>query len=84
MRFLRRRLNRSEVVDPSRQTNRSSVYFGVTVTYAEEDGTEKTVTIVGIDEADRGEGKISWVSPVARALLKAEIGDGVAIECPAA
>lgn len=83
VRFLRKRIERSEIVDASRQTNRSRVYFGASVTYAEEDGTEIAVTIVGIDEADMTEGKISWISPVARALLKAEIGDTVVIRTPA-
>jgi transcription elongation factor GreB len=83
VRFLRKRLDRSEVVDPSRQTNRSRVYFGATVTYAEEDGTEHTIAIVGVDEADIEKGKVSWISPVARALMKAEVGDTVIIRSPA-
>ena len=83
IRFLRKRLDRSEVVDPSRQTNRSRVYFGATVTYAEDDGVEQTITIVGVDEADLDKGKVSWVSPVARAIMKAEVGDRVAIRSPA-
>lgn len=83
IRFLRKRLDRSEVVDPSRQTNRSQIFFGATVTYAEEDGTEQTITIVGVDEANLEKGKVSWVSPVARALMKAEVGDMVVIRSPA-
>lgn len=83
IRFLRKRLERSEIVDPSMQTNRSRIYFGATVTYVEEDGAERTVTIVGVDEADADSGKISWVSPLARALMKAEVGDVVAIRSPA-
>ncbi|WP_029012671.1 transcription elongation factor GreB [Niveispirillum irakense] len=83
VRFLRKRIERSEIVDPTRQTNRSRVFFGATVTYSQEDGSEKTITIVGVDEADMDQGKVSWVSPIARALLKAEIGDTVAIRTPA-
>ena len=83
VRFLRKRIERSEVVDSSRQTNRSRVYFGATVTYSEEGGTEMTVTLVGVDEADMSRGKVSWVSPIARALHKAEVGDTVSIRTPA-
>ena len=83
IRFLRKRLDRSEVVDPLRQTNRSRVYFGATVTYAEDDGAEQTITIVGVDEADLDKGKVSWVSPVARAIMKSEVGDRVAVRSPA-
>ena len=83
VRFLRKRIERSEIVDPTRQTNRSRVFFGATVTYSEEDGGEMTVTIVGVDEADMSQAKVSWVSPIARALLKAEIGDTVSIRTPA-
>lgn len=83
VRFLRKRIERSEIVDPARQTNRSRVFFGATVTYSEEDGNETTVTIVGVDEADMDRGKVSWVSPIARALLKAEVGDTVVLRTPA-
>lgn len=83
VRFLRKRIERSEIVDASRQTNRTRIFFGATVTYSDEDGDEKTITIVGIDEADMDQGKVSWVSPIARALLKAEVGDTVAIRTPA-
>lgn len=82
VRFLRKRIERSEVVDPARQTNRSRVFFGATVTYAEEDGAEHRVTIVGVDETDPDRGRISWISPVARALHKAEVGDAVIIRSP--
>lgn len=83
VRFLRKRIERSEIVDPTRQTNRTRVFFGATVTYSQDDGSEKTITIVGVDEADMDQGKVSWVSPIARALLKAEVGDTVAIRTPA-
>ena len=58
------------------------MFFGATVTYAREDDREVTVTIVGVDEADSGAGRISWVSPVARALLGAGLGDQVRIRTP--
>lgn len=83
IRFLTKRLEIAEIVDPSRQPNRHKVFFGATVTYAREDGTEKTVTIMGVDEAVLEQGQISWVSPVARALLKAEVGDLVRLRTPA-
>ena len=70
------------VVDPSRQTRRDQVFFGASVTYANRDGAEKTVTIVGIDEADLDRGQVSWISPIARALLKAREGDSVELRTP--
>jgi transcription elongation factor GreB len=60
------------------------VFFGATVTYADRRGAEKTVTIVGIDEADLDHGQVSWISPVARALMKAREGDVVELRTPAA
>ncbi|OYQ31752.1 transcription elongation factor GreB [Niveispirillum lacus] len=83
MRFLSKRLEIANVVDPTQQKHREQVFFGATVTYAREDGTENTVTIVGVDETDMGPGRISWVSPVARALLKARKGDLVSLRTPA-
>lgn len=83
MRFLSKRLEIANVVDPSQQKHRDQIFFGATVTYAREDGTENTVTIVGVDETDMGPGRISWVSPVARALLKAREGDLVTLRTPA-
>lgn len=82
VRFLRKRLERVQVVDPAAQTRRDQVFFGATVTYAREDDSEVTVTIVGVDEAESGAGRISWVSPVARALLGARIGDLVRLRRP--
>jgi transcription elongation factor GreB len=82
VRFLSKRLEVAEVVDASRQKNRDQVFFGATVTYANESGDEKTVTIVGIDEADLERGQVSWISPVARALLKAHEGDTVEVRTP--
>src|SRR5688572_29734074 len=71
IRFLTKRLESAEVVDPARQTRHDQVFFGATVTYADRRGTERTVRIVGIDEADLDRGRVSWISPIARALLKA-------------
>lgn len=75
VRFLRKRLERVQVVDPSRPADRTKVFFGATVTYAREDDSEITITIVGVDEADSNAGRISWVAPVARTLLGARVGD---------
>jgi transcription elongation factor GreB len=83
VRFLSKRLEASEVVDPARRTNFDQIFFGATVTYATQDDKEHTVTIVGIDEADVDKGQVSWISPIARALLKARVGDSVDIRTPA-
>ncbi|MGD8810191.1 MAG: transcription elongation factor GreB [Gammaproteobacteria bacterium] len=83
IRFLLKRMEIAEIVDQSRQTNRDQVFFGATVTYADDDDRERTVRIVGVDEARHEEGEVSWVSPVARALLKARIGDVVRMQTPA-
>ncbi len=69
-------------VDPRQQKNRAQVFFGATVTYANGSGGEQTVRIVGIDEARSDRGEVSWVSPVARALLKAREGDVVHVRTP--
>jgi transcription elongation factor GreB len=82
IRFLTKRLESAEIVDPARQTRRDQVFFGATVTYAASDGAEKTVTIVGIDEVDPDHGRVSWISPIARALLKAHEGDIVDLRTP--
>ena len=82
MRFLMKRLQIAEVVDQSQQKNRDQVFFGATVTYASEAGDEKTIRIVGVDEARLEEGEVSWVSPIARALLKAREGDVVKVRTP--
>ena len=81
--FLTERLKIAEVVDPTLQKDRSRVFFGATVTYANSRGAEHTVTIVGVDEADLDRGQISWISPIARALLKAQEGDVVELRTPA-
>lgn len=82
-RFLAKRIEIAAVVDPARQRNRGQVFFGATVRYARADGSEHTVTIVGVDEIDDGEGRISWVSPIARALRATREGDEVTVETPA-
>lgn len=82
IRFLTRRLEIAEVVDPSVHHGGDQVFFGATVTYADAAGVETTVTILGVDEADNAQGQISWVSPVARALLKARVGDVVRLVVP--
>ena len=82
MRFLIKRLEAAEVVDP-RDQDQERVFFGATVTYADASGREHTVSIVGTDEVDPGRGRVSWVSPVARALLKSREGDVVALSTPA-
>jgi transcription elongation factor GreB len=82
IRYLTKRLESAEVVDPMRQTRRDQVFFGATVTYATEDGTENTITIVGVDEATSDAKRVSWVSPIARALLKAREGDTVDLNTP--
>ncbi|MBY0337427.1 MAG: transcription elongation factor GreB [Acetobacteraceae bacterium] len=82
VRFLRKRLERAQVVDPAAQTKRDQVFFGATVTYAREDDAEVTITIVGMDEADAERGRISWVAPVARALLGKRVGDVAKLRTP--
>jgi transcription elongation factor GreB len=82
IRFLMKRLDIAEVVDPGNQ-ERDRVFFGATVTYVDEKAVKRTVSIVGTDEVDPGRGRISWVSPVARALLRAREGDVVTLRTPA-
>ena len=82
VRFLSKRLEIAEVVDPKARTNFDQVFFGATVTYAREDDSEHTITIVGVDEADVDKAQVSWISPIARALLKARVGDTVEIRTP--
>jgi transcription elongation factor GreB len=79
VRYLNKRLEDGRVVDPKEQQGIEQVFFGATVTYARADGSEQTVTLVGIDEANMEAGKINWQSPVARALLKARAGDTVEV-----
>lgn len=83
IRFLTKRLEIAEVADPSLHHGKDQVFFGATVTYAEESGAERTITILGIDEAESAQGQVSWISPIARALLKAHEGDVVKLVTPA-
>jgi transcription elongation factor GreB len=82
IRFLTKRLDIAEVADPSLHHGSDQVFFGATVTYADEAGVERTITIKGIDEADNLHGEVSWVAPIARALLKAREGDEVTLVTP--
>lgn len=82
IRFLTKRLEVAEVVNPAVHHGSDQVFFGATVTYVEANGTERTVTILGIDEADALKGQISWISPVARTLLKSRVGDALKLITP--
>ena len=81
--FLSRRMKDARVVDPAKQVDRSKVWFGATVTVVDEDDVERTVTLVGEDEADASAGRISWKSPLARALRGAAVGDCRQVILPA-
>lgn len=83
LRFLDKRMAAAVPVDPTQQTRRDQVFFGATVTYAREDDSETTVTITGIDETTFAAGRISWTSPVARALMQKRVGDTVTVRTPA-
>jgi transcription elongation factor GreB len=82
VRFLRKRLDQAEVVDPAQRAACEQVFFGATVTVCGEDGCEATYVIVGVDEADVSRGHISWVSPLARALLKLHEGEVAKLQTP--
>lgn len=82
IRFLTQRLEIAEITDPSAHYGKDQVFFGATVAYVDDASVERQITILGIDEADTLEGQISWVSPVARALLKSRIGDAVNLITP--
>jgi transcription elongation factor GreB len=84
VRFLTKRLEKVQVVDPAAQARRDQVFFGATVTYwRASDDRELAVTIVGVDEADAEAGRIAWVAPVARALLGARVGETRRLRTPA-
>ncbi|WNO52882.1 transcription elongation factor GreB [Stakelama saccharophila] len=80
--WLSRRMKAAKVVDPCRQPNRERVFFGATVTIADEDDRERTLTIVGDDEADAGTGRVGWNAPLARALRGAGVGDLRVVRLP--
>ncbi len=84
IRFLIKRIESAEVVDPERQQGLEQVFFGATVSFCDLDTEEEqTWQIVGVDEADAAHGRISWISPLARAVLKAKVGDVVRFQSPA-
>lgn len=82
IRYLTRRLGTAVVVDPAARGETEQIYFGATVTYATDDGDEHTVAIVGMDEVDPGRGRVSWISPIAKSLLRRSPGDRVRIATP--
>jgi transcription elongation factor GreB len=83
VRYLSKRLANAEVVDPARRARTDQVFFGATVTCANARDEERTVKIVGVDEVDLAKGHVSWISPIAKALLRAEQGDVVKLRTPA-
>ena len=80
--FLTKRLEDAVVVDPETREETDQVFFGATVTYADEDGQETRIAIVGVDEVDMDKGHVSWISPIAKALIKAREGDTVKLRTP--
>ena len=82
IRFLTKRLDVAEVVDPSLHHGNEQVFFGATVRYASDHGEERTIRILGVDEAESAHGEVSWIAPIARALLKARVGDEVRLTTP--
>ena len=82
IRFLTKRLDIAEVVDPSLHHGNEQVFFGATVRYASDHGDERTIRIIGVDEAESARGEVSWIAPIARALLKARVGDEVRLVTP--
>jgi transcription elongation factor GreB len=84
LRFLSKRLDIAEVVDPAQRTdNNDRVFFGATVTYANRHGHEHIISIVGQDEANASQGLVSWTAPIARAFMKAQEGDIIPLRTPA-
>lgn len=81
LRFLRRRIDLAEVVDPEKQAG-ERVLFGATVTVRDESEAQRIYRVVGVDEIDAKAGKVSWVSPIGRALLQASVGDSVLLRTP--
>jgi transcription elongation factor GreB len=82
IRFLTKRLEIAEVTDPSLHSGRDQIFFGATVTYVDDQDVERTITILGIDEAESSKGEVSWISPIARTLLKAREGDELKLVTP--
>jgi transcription elongation factor GreB len=82
IRFLTKRLDIAEVVDPSVHHGSDQVFFGATVRYVNDRDEARSITIKGVDEADSSQGEVSWIAPIARALLKARVGDEVSLHTP--
>lgn len=82
IRFLSKRLECADIIDPSVHHGSDQIFFGATVTYATPDGVEHTITILGVDEADSLHGQVSWIAPISRALLRAHVGDSVTLRTP--
>ncbi|HEX2825608.1 MAG TPA: transcription elongation factor GreB [Burkholderiales bacterium] len=82
LRYLSKRLDGAVVVDPAERGETEQIYFGATVTYMTADGSEQTISIVGMDEVDPARGRVSWISPIAKALLKKTPGDRVRLSTP--
>ena len=83
IRFLNKRIESAEVVDPDSRPPTDQIFFGATVLYCDQKGEEHKIRIVGIDEADANHGDVSWISPIARVFLKAREGDEVKLPTPA-
>jgi transcription elongation factor GreB len=83
IRFLTKRLDIAEVVDPSAHHGSDHVFFGATVSYVDGKDVERTITILGVDEADSSKAQVSWISPIARTLLKSRVGDELRLMTPA-
>lgn len=82
IRFLTKRLEIAEITDPSVHHGNEQIFFGATVAYSDGAGRERVVTILGVDEAQSAHGEVSWVSPIARTLLKARVGDSLSLVTP--
>ena len=82
IRYLTKRLGSAVVVDPAARADTEQIFFGATVTYATGDGDEHTVSIVGMDEVDPARGRVSWISPIAKALLRRHPGDRLRLATP--
>lgn len=80
--YLNKRLDKPEVVDPATRGETDQIFFGATVDYVDGSGAEHTVTIVGVDEVDTARGHVSWISPIAKALLKRRAGDSLQLVTP--
>jgi transcription elongation factor GreB len=82
IRFLTKRMEIAEIADPAVHHGNEQIFFGASVTYVDDAGVQRTVRIIGIDEADSAKGEVSWISPIARTLLKARVGDELKLVMP--